>query len=301
MDGILILDKPSGLTSQQALSRVRRALKIKKLGHTGTLDPLATGVLPVALGEATKIIPYLEESTKVYRVTGRLGESTDSYDSDGTILRRADPTWVDRDRLREVLQLFLGPQEQVPPAYSAIKVQGRPLYDYARSGEEVELRPRQVHFIDLDLESFASPEFVLRVKCSKGTYIRSLIHDIGERLECGAHVTALRRLASGGFDLSEALGLEQILENPEQAASHLLSIERLLADWPKVELETSELDRVRAGVPLRRIQQWIEKGEPPSRRLVLVHASTIHALIESIPGGDFKYLRVFNREDGSPA
>src|SRR5262245_10301549 len=127
MDGILILDKPSGLTSQQALSRVRRALKIKKLGHTGTLDPLATGVLPIAIGEATKIIPYLEEYRKSYRVAGRLGETTDSYDSDGKILSRADPSWVDRDRLLEVLQRFLGAQEQVPPAYSAIKVQGRPL------------------------------------------------------------------------------------------------------------------------------------------------------------------------------
>src|SRR5918996_147242 len=193
MDGLLILDKPSGLTSQQALSRVRRALKVKKLGHTGTLDPLATGVLPIALGEATKIIPYLEETTKSYRVTGRLGETTDSYDSDGKTLRRADPAWVDHGQLVALIQNFLGPQEQVPPLYSAIKVQGRPLYSYARSGEgeDVELKPRQVHFAGLELEGFVSPDFVLRVDCSKGTYVRSLIHDIGERLGCGAHVTEL--------------------------------------------------------------------------------------------------------------
>ncbi len=297
MDGLLILDKPSGLTSQQALNRVRRALKVKKLGHTGTLDPLATGVLPIALGEATKIIPYLEETTKSYRVTGRLGETTDSYDSDGKILRRSDPSWVDRSSLESTIQKFLGYQEQVPPVYSAIKVQGRPLYSYARSGEGegVELKPRRVHFNELELEGFLSPDFVLRVGCSKGTYVRSLVHDIGERLGCGAHVTELRRLASGPFELGRALALDRLLEDPREVESHLLSIEELLQGWTHVELEASEIDRVRSGVPLLRIQRFVEENELFNRRLVLTQGDTIHALIETVAGQEFEYLRVLNR------
>lgn len=297
MDGLLILDKPGGLTSQQALSRVKRALRVKKLGHTGTLDPLATGVLPIALGEATKLIPFLEENTKAYRVTGRLGETTDSYDSDGKILRRADPVWVDRSSLETAIQKFLGQQEQVPPIYSAIKVQGRPLYSYARTGEGggLELKPRQVHFFGLELEGFVSPEFVLRVDCSKGTYVRSLVHDIGERLGCGAHVTELRRLASGPFDLDRALTLDRLLEEPQEAEAQLLSIEELLQGWPHLEIEASEVERVRSGVPLLRIQQFIEENGLFNRRLVLAQGGTIHALIETASDKAFEYLRVLNR------
>lgn len=295
MDGLLILDKPKGLTSQQALSRVRRALKVKKLGHTGTLDPLATGVLPIAFGEATKIISYLEENTKAYRVTGRLGETTDSYDSDGEVVKRADAGWVNRETLESTLQKFLGVQEQVPPVYSAIKVQGRKLYEYARSGEGVELKARRVDFAALELESFVSPDFILRIDCSKGTYVRSLVHDIGESLGCGAHVTELRRLASGAFDLSHALSLEQILEDPSRVDANLLSIEALLQNWPRVELEAGEVERVRSGVPLYRIQQYLEGNDLLNRRLLLVHDSTVHALIESMAGKAFEYLRVLNR------
>ena len=298
MDGFLILDKATGMTSQQALTRIRRALKVKKLGHTGTLDPLATGVLPIALGEATKLIPYLEEDTKRYQVTGRLGETTDSYDSDGQILRRVDPSGIDRGQLEAAVQGFLGNQEQIPPAYSAIKFQGRPLYDYARKGEEVELRPRRVHFERLELESFALPDFKLQIFCSKGTYVRSLIHDIGERLGCGAHVTQLRRMASGRFDLERALSLESLLEDPSLLASHLLSIEDLLRDWPKIDLEgAEEIQRARSGVSLRRINQVIEIKGFYGKRLCLADGGRIQALIEATPGRDFEYLRVFNRQE----
>jgi tRNA pseudouridine55 synthase len=298
MDGFLILDKPSGMTSQQALSRVRRALGVKKLGHTGTLDPLATGVLPIALGEATKIIPYLEEETKAYLVTGRLGETTDSYDSDGEILLRADASAIDPTRLETAIQAFLGPQEQIPPVYSAIKVKGRPLYDYARSGQGVELKPRSVHFESLSLESFTAPDFTLRVDCSKGTYIRSLIHDIGQRLGCGAHVTQLRRLQSGPFDLERAFPLDRVIEDPAAAALRLLSIEDLLRDWPKIELlDAEEIRRTRAGVSLRRVNQVIENTNLFGRRLALVQGPVIHALIEAFSGRDFEYLRVFHREE----
>lgn len=296
MDGLLILDKPRGLTSQQAIGRVRRALKIKKAGHTGTLDPLATGVLPIALGEATKIIPYLEENTKSYRVTGRLGETTDSYDSDGTILRKADAAWVQRSDLESEIQKFLGDQEQIPPAYSAIKVQGRPLYDYARSGVEVELKARRIHFSALELENFSAPDFTLKVDCSKGTYVRSLIHDIGEGLGCGAHVTALRRLASGAFNLDRAVDLDLLLENPERAAEHLLSIEDLLQAWPHVELEAEEVGRVISGVPLYRLQEAIRQSGWFDRKLSLVHNSVVWALIEAGSGGAFEYLRVLHRQ-----
>ncbi|HEX5034479.1 MAG TPA: tRNA pseudouridine(55) synthase TruB [bacterium] len=298
MDGLLILDKPTGMTSQQALSRVRRALKVSKLGHTGTLDPLATGVLPIALGEATKIIPYLEEGTKSYRVTGRLGETTDSYDSDGAVLRRSDPSLVEASQLEAAVHGFLGTQEQMPPLYSAIKLRGRPLYDYARSGEDVERKPRRVHFESLELESFARPDFILRVTCSKGTYVRSLVHDIGERLGCGAHVAALRRLASGPFTLERARSLDQVLMDSEGTRAALWSIEELLASWPKVELlDEEELRRVQAGVSLRRVNQLIEIKGLFSTKLALVRERRIQALIAATPGRDFEYLRVLQRQE----
>ncbi|HKY62602.1 MAG TPA: tRNA pseudouridine(55) synthase TruB [bacterium] len=298
MDGLLILDKPGGMTSQQALNRVRRALKVSKLGHTGTLDPLATGVLPIALGEATKIIPYLEEGTKSYRVIGRLGETTDSYDADGAVLRRADPSWVEASRLEAAVHGFLGSQEQMPPLYSAIKFRGRPLYDYARSGEGVERKSRRVHFESLELESFSRPDFTLQVNCSKGTYIRSLVHDIGERLGCGAHVIALRRLASGPFTLDRARTLDRVLEDPSGTLAELWSIEELLASWPKVELiDEEERRRVQAGVSLRRVNQIIEIKGLYDRQLALVRDRRIQALIVAAPGRDFEYLRVLQRQE----
>jgi len=296
MDAFLVIDKPQGLSSQQAVTRVRKALGVAKAGHTGTLDPLATGVLPIALGEATKVIPFLDEEKKEYRVEGLLGVTTDTYDAEGAETSRASATAISRLDLQGLLPRFLGDQDQVPPVFSAIKRQGKPLYAYAREGKAIEVPTRRVQIHSLDLESFGEERFVLRVECSKGTYIRSLVHDLGHALGCGAHVVALRRLASGIFCESQSLTLEQVLLDTEAAKGRLLSLETCLGGMDLLPLESElERDRVRAGVPLHRIKQLIVNNGLFEQPLGLIYSGKIVALIESKQGGDFDYGRVLNR------
>ncbi|MFO1462278.1 MAG: tRNA pseudouridine(55) synthase TruB [bacterium] len=296
MDAFLVIDKPQGLSSQQAVTRLRRALGQAKAGHTGTLDPLATGVLAVAFGEATKVIPFLDESRKVYRVVGMLGVTTDSYDAEGRETERRSAAGISLQDLTAALPGFLGEIEQRPPPYSAIKKEGKPLYAYARSGEAVEAPVRRVHIFSLDLEGFDPPRFVLRVECSKGTYIRSLVHDLGARLGCGAHVVELRRLASGAFREAQALSLAQVEASPAAVAGHWLSIESCLRHLPGLPLESeAERARVQAGVPLHRLRQVLESNSYFNETLVLTYAGKIVALIESGAAGEFRYGRVLNR------
>lgn len=212
IDGVLVVDKPSGMTSFDVVRRVKRAAKVKRVGHGGTLDPLASGVLPICLGEGTKLAQFLLDADKEYDVTLALGVETDTYDADGTVTARQDATAIDEARVRAALPAFTGPIEQRPPVYSALKRDGRPLYDYARAGESVEIAPRQVTIHELALTAWNGPGSVgLRVRCSKGTYVRSLVFDLGRALGVGAHVTALRRTRSGPFALDAALPLEGAL------------------------------------------------------------------------------------------
>ncbi len=295
MDAFLVLDKPQGLSSQQAVTRVRKALGAAKAGHTGTLDPLATGVLPIALGEATKVIPFLDEEKKEYRVEALLGVTTDTYDAEGQETSRQSAAGIARGDVAALLPGFLGEQAQIPPSFSAIKKLGKPLYAYAREGREVEAESRRIRIDSLELESFGEERLVLRVQCSKGTYIRSLVHDLGKALGCGAHVVALRRLASGLFGETQALSLDQVLSDPKATEAKLLSLESCLARMEALPLESeAERDRVRSGVPLHRISQLIVNKELFDRTLTLVFAEKIIALIESKQGGDFSYGRVLN-------
>ncbi|MCE9625991.1 MAG: tRNA pseudouridine(55) synthase TruB [Deltaproteobacteria bacterium] len=299
MDAFIVIDKPRGISSQTAVSRLRRALGVAKAGHTGTLDPLATGVLPVALGEATKVIPYLDEDQKVYRVEGLMGIATDTYDAEGRETHRAERVEVSREALEEAVRGFLGEQDQMPPVYSAIKKAGKPLYSYARQGQEVEVPTRKVRMDRLDLESFDGARFSLRVECSKGTYIRSLVHDLGLRLGCWAHVTELRRLRSGPFSESQALPLEGIVSEPALAKGRDLSIESCLEYLPKLSLESElERDRVLSGVPLARIKQALGNTQDLGKTLALAYEGRIYALILAQAGGDFTYGRVLNRVGG---
>ncbi len=211
MDGIFNLNKPAGMTSHDVVAHVRRLTRQRRVGHAGTLDPAASGVLPVCLGQATRVAEYLSESGKCYRATVILGAVTDTYDAEGEVIRSA-PVRVSREEIVAALPAFRGRQMQLPPLYSAIKLAGQPLYKLARAGAEVQLQPRPVEIYRLELVDWQPPAVVLEVECSKGTYVRSLAYDLGERLGCGAHLGGLVRLRSGPFTLEESLTLEELAQ-----------------------------------------------------------------------------------------
>lgn len=209
--GFLIVDKPSGVTSFSMVSLVRRLTGVRRVGHAGTLDPLASGVLPVAVGAATRLIEYLDDEQKMYVAGIRFGETTDTFDCDGEVTSRRDASSVTAEAIERELPLMMGDIEQTPPAYSAIKVAGKPLYRYARAGVAVTARPRAVHVERIELRSFREAVAEIAVICGKGTYIRSLAHDLGQRLGCGGHVIALRRTRSGGFGVRDAHAQDEIV------------------------------------------------------------------------------------------
>ena len=202
-DGLLLIDKPAGITSHDAVARVRRVLGVKKVGHSGTLDPMATGLLLMGVGRATRLLRFLGDLPKVYEGAGVLGVETTTLDADGEVVRERAVD-VDPDSLRTALAALTGEIEQTPPAYSAVKVGGRKLYEAARAGSPIEAAPRQVTVYAFDLLSFQTPTFAFRVRCSAGTYVRSLVADVGERLGCGAHLSELRRTAIGPFAVDAA-------------------------------------------------------------------------------------------------
>jgi len=212
IDGILNIDKPLGLTSFQVVARVKRLTGIRRVGHGGALDPLATGVLPVCLGQGTRVAEFLMLAPKTYRAQIELGITTDTYDAAGKVLQRINPSEVSRQRLEQILAQFQGWLEQTPPMYSALRHQGKRLYQLARAGLEVARQPRRVHISRLELVDFQLPLFIIEVDCSKGTYIRSLAHDLGQALGCGAYLKNLVRLRCGTFDLRDAISLASFEE-----------------------------------------------------------------------------------------
>ncbi|MEC9483400.1 MAG: tRNA pseudouridine(55) synthase TruB [Halomonas sp.] len=260
VNGVLLLDKPPGMSSNHALQRARRLFQAQKAGHTGTLDPMATGLLPVCFGEATKFSSHLLESDKVYRTRVRLGEITDTGDAEGEVVERRPVRAFSEAEVEAVLARFRGEIEQVPPMYSALKHQGRPLYELARQGKSIERAPRRVTVYDTRLLSRGTEGFELEVACSKGTYIRTLAEDIGHALGCGAHITALRRLRTGPFDaaatadgLSAAaegmLTLAQVEAREDQASREalLLPMDVLVAHLPWLEADETTANRLLHG------------------------------------------------------
>jgi tRNA pseudouridine55 synthase len=214
LDGAILVDKPSGPTSHDVVDAIRRQFGIKKVGHCGTLDPNATGLLIIVLGRGTKLSERLMGDDKVYEGTIKFGEETDSYDSDGELTMSMPVMPMTLDQLNEEAALFIGDQMQVPPMVSAIKKNGVPLYKLARKGIEVEREPRLIHIYNFRFTEYTEPLGQFRVACTKGTYIRSIAHDLGKKLGCGAHLTTLRRSASGKFDVKDALPLDTILRLP---------------------------------------------------------------------------------------
>jgi tRNA pseudouridine55 synthase len=210
MEGVLLVDKPKGMTSHDVVYRLRRKLQIKRIGHAGTLDPMATGVLVMLIGKATRISQYLMSVDKIYEGEATLGVITDSQDAEGEIMETRPVPELTEAKVRAVMKTFLGDQYQTPPMHSAIKRDGVPLYKLARKGEVVEREPRFIRVAKFDLLSFVSPKIVFDLHCTKGTYVRTVAKDLGDKLECGAHLSALRRTGSGKFTIAQCTPLEQI-------------------------------------------------------------------------------------------
>lgn len=254
LHGVMLLDKPLGLSSNDAMQKLKRLLRAEKAGHTGTLDPLATGLLPICLGAATKFSQLNLEADKAYVATLKLGEKTTTGDREGDlVLKRA--VAFDAAALDRALQPLRGEIEQVPPMHSALKVDGKALYQLAREGKEVERQPRRVTIHALELLSHEGDTMQIAVRCSKGTYIRTLAEDLGELLGCGAHLSALRRTASGPLSLEQAVTLEQLeAMSDEQRLQRLLPPDLLLADCPQIRLPAAEAGKLLAGMR-RRVSQ----------------------------------------------
>lgn len=241
-DGILLIHKPKGITSHDVVAKVRRALGTRKVGHAGTLDPMATGLLVLGVGRATRLLRYLSGLDKAYDGTALLGVTTDTLDAEGTETARADASGVTLEALHDTSQTFVGDITQIPPAYSAVKVDGEALYKAARRGEHKEIPPREVTITRFDIDVAALPSFDFVVDCSSGTYIRTLVDDLGATLGCGAHLTRLRRTRVGPFDLAHAV-------DPDEPGTPL-PLERAVAHLPRFELDANEAEAATHGRPL---------------------------------------------------
>ena len=246
MDGIVIVDKPEGWTSQDVVSKLRGVFQTRRIGHGGTLDPMATGVLPVFVGRATRGVEFFEHAEKTYETVLRLGITTDTEDITGTVLTQQD-AFVTGAMLEEVLAQFRGEIQQIPPMYSAIKINGQKLCDLARKGREVERKPRTITIHELTLLGMEAEGIHLRVRCSKGTYIRTLCKDIGEALGCGGRMASLRRVTAGEYAIENAIPLQTLIESTDPEA-YLLPVDSMFAEYPKVTLTEKQEKCCRNGV-----------------------------------------------------
>lgn len=291
-NGIILINKPPNQTSRRTTDRVSRILKEKKAGHLGTLDPIATGVLPIALGRATRIIRFLEHDDKVYRGTIRFGSATDTQDSTGKVLFEGDATSLDPAAITAAVATLLGETFQVPPMHSAIKKDGTPLYKLARQGIEVHREPRKVKIFSVLVESIMMPDVVVRVRCAPGTYLRTIAHDLGRRLGCGAHLASLTRLWSGPFGLENTVDLEDL--SPENANQHLIPLHLCLPHFPAVTLDKSQAATIRDGVSVVAPDNGDEFR--PGLRYRLLHQDKLLAVACGIEHGKqvlLRPLRVF--------
>jgi len=248
VSGVLVVDKPVGLSSHDVVQIIRNGTKIRRAGHTGTLDPRASGVLVVLLGPAVRLSEYVSASEKRYQAVIELGITTDTYDLEGQVTRRS-PVDITYEEFEQALQSFVGEFEQKPPAYSAIKVKGEKAYEMARRGEDVELEPRLIQVHELELLDWDPPEAVIDIQCSSGTNVRSLPHDLGDKLGCGATLTGLRRTKNGRFGLRDAVSLRKLQEAFANGDwyQYLIPAAEALGDWYTVELTVEQVDEVRHG------------------------------------------------------
>ncbi len=308
MDGIVVIDKPAGLTSHDVVKRVKKILGAKKAGHTGTLDPMATGVLPVCINEATKLAQFLSVDNKTYRATMRLGVCTDTQDTDGQVTKTSDAV-VSEDAIRRALRGMVGKITQVPPAYSALKHKGKPLYKYARQGEFPDIAPREVEIYSIIVKEVSFPEATFDVSCSKGTYIRTLCADAGEVLGCGACLAGLRRLQSGIFTEEMAVTFESAgADQKENLLARMLDMSRCLPDMAAIDVCAASVAKLKAGFQpdiemiRRNVPAFLAAGDmirlmDPEGQLVAVAEMMLAARdMANHPGNSqgAKIIRVFN-------
>ncbi len=282
--GVLVIDKPTGISSYDVIRVVKKRLSPKKVGHTGTLDPLASGVLPVVMNGATRIIPFLDESVKRYEGTLRLGMVTDSDDSTGRVLgeKAVNGSVITDDRIRMTFEGFVGRIKQVPPMFSAVKRRGTPLYELARRGIEVERRPREVEIFSLEVTQIDLPLVDFRVSCSRGTYVRTLCRQMGEALSVGAHLSRLRRVRSGPFSLQHAVTLPEFerLAALREIGRRIIPIREALGGMPEIEIDADLENRIRRGCPIYR--RDLEGARVPrmerEQRVKILHDGEIVAI-----------------------
>ncbi len=291
IDGVLVVDKPDGITSMDVVRVVKRRFMVKKAGHLGTLDPFATGVLPVILNEATKLVPFLEEEPKEYEATLKLGEETTTDDPTGEVHFRSPYDTVTPAAVECAFESFVGTIEQIPPMFSAVKVHGKPLYRLARKGLEVERKKRTVNIFNLQIESMSLPEVHFRVSCSKGTYIRTLARDIGRKIGCGSHLLRLRRLRNGPFTLEQTVSWETLTtcSNPRALQPWLIDMKGALDHLPELMGDERLVNKIRFGremtvrdllsqaLPIFGEKEWI-KVTSPHNDLVAVLRSEIRGM-----------------------
>lgn len=292
LHGILLLDKPPGLTSNQALQRVKRLCNARKAGHSGSLDPLATGMLPVCFGEATKLTGFMLAADKCYEVRALLGAATCTGDADGEIVERAPVPALSESAVLTALDQFVGTIEQVPPMYSALKHEGQRLYTLARKGIEIDRPPRTIEIHSLELLSYDSPTLELRVRCSKGTYVRTLVEDLAKALGTIGHVVGLRRLAVAPFDGHEMVPLTTIESAAEAGAEHidalLLPMDSALADWPRLVVGPENAKRLVQGQAVPAEPDW-----PESKVLLYVPGQRFFGIGEILPHRRLVPKRIF--------
>jgi tRNA pseudouridine55 synthase len=289
VSGVLVVDKPVGLTSHDVVQIIRRGTGIRRAGHTGTLDPRASGVLVILVGPAVRLSEFVSASDKRYQATVRMGSATSTYDAEGPALGTANVADLDEEQFEELLQQYVGEIEQTPPPYSAVKVDGKAAYQRTREGEEVEIEPRKINVYSLDLLEWALPEVVIDVFCSSGTYVRSLAHDLGEALGVGAHLVGLRRTKSGRFTLRDAVSLRRLRESFDIGDwyQYLIPAAEALSDWPLVELDEEEVEKIRHG---HRIPA--EPGTEGWARAVTEQGDLV-ALIEVVDENEWQPRKVF--------
>ena len=303
MNGVLVLDKPKGITSQKAVSEVNKVIKAKRAGHTGTLDPFATGVLPICFDTATKIIPYMKNDFKKYEAVIHLGISTDTLDNTGKVLKEEDPGILNKNLITDAFSKYKGKIMQIPPMYSAVKKDGVRLYELARKGIEVERAPKAVTINKIELVEFDSPYVRFTVECSRGTYIRVLAEDISNDLGCGGHLTELRRIESDGFNIDRALTLEDV----KKGNIELASLNDVLSHMIEIKVSSDLAGHIRQGKQIKK--SHLNLNDLPDFKagdhLKIYEDSGLISITEATVGSDelailddrtiiFKLLRVFN-------
>ena len=281
ISGVLVVDKPVGMTSHDVVQAIRNGTGLRRAGHTGTLDPRASGVLVILVGPAVRLSEYVSASDKRYQAIIRLGSTTDTFDAEGKFTRNNVPVNVTETQFEEVLKTFIGEIEQTPPPYSAVKVQGRKAYEMARQGEEVELAPRKIQVHHLEVLEWAPPEAVVDVHCSSGTYVRSLANDLGEKLGCGAYLVGLRRTKSGRFSLRDATPLRKLQEafTDGNWYQFLIPAAEALADWTAVELNPDDVEEVRHG---HRVKAAVGVPQPDLVRGVSAAGELIALMVPAV-------------------